>query len=145
MDDLTELEEDSLFRLNPLTLRPYEKDYDVQMDITIERDLALNILARSGYTILDLLSDVGGMQSILVSGFAIVLAVLNYNYFDTYLASRLFKIKKPDAKTPGKYKHFFDRAEFFKPPTLSNSVSYVRDLLPGCCTSCKTCKQTLRL
>lgn len=110
MDDLTELDDDSLFRLKPLPLRPYEKDFDVQMDITIEMDLTLNILARSGYTVLDLLSDIGGMQSILISTFAILLGILNYNHFDTYLASRLFKIVKPDGKTPGKYDKFYDRS-----------------------------------
>ena len=65
---------------------------------------------RNGYTILDLLSDMGGMYSILVAFFAALLALFNYNNFDTFMASRLFKLKKVDAD---KFPRYFDKSDFF--------------------------------
>ena len=53
------------------------------------------MLFRNGYTILDLMSDIGGMQWILLSFFAILMGVFNFNHFDNYLASRLYKIIDP--------------------------------------------------
>ena len=47
-------------------------------------------IQRSGYTVLDILSDVGGLQGILISGFSLILGVLNHNYLDNYLVSKLF-------------------------------------------------------
>jgi len=40
---------------------PYEKDYEVQMDVTFERNLNLLTITREGYTILDYISDIGGI------------------------------------------------------------------------------------
>ena len=39
MDDYTELEDDTVFRLEQLPNKSYEKDFDVQLDITIEMNL----------------------------------------------------------------------------------------------------------
>ena len=39
LDDLTELEDDSIFNLNRIWTGTYEKEYEVQMDITIEMNL----------------------------------------------------------------------------------------------------------
>ena len=39
----------------------YEKDKNTAMDITFERDLNLQEVARDGYTILDWISDIGGI------------------------------------------------------------------------------------
>ena len=61
LDDLTELQDESIFKLEMLPLKPYEKDYNVQMDITVEMNLNQVIIARDGYTYLDFLSDIGGM------------------------------------------------------------------------------------
>ena len=79
MDDLTEIEDTSVFTLDEMTARSYEKDYHTQMDITIEMNLDLRIIARDGYTFLDYLSDIGGMQGLLISGVALFLAMWNYN------------------------------------------------------------------
>ena len=38
-----------------------------------------------------MLADVGGLQRALISGISILLSVLNYNFLDGYLVSRLFK------------------------------------------------------
>ena len=44
-----------------MPLKPYEKDYSVQADITIEVNPNQRVVARDMYTFLDLLSDIGGM------------------------------------------------------------------------------------
>ena len=49
------------------------------------------LIERHGYTILDLLSDVGGLQSVLISGISALLSILNYNNLNSYLISKLFR------------------------------------------------------
>lgn len=61
MDEITELMDSSIFSLEAMPVRPYEKDRNVVMEISIERNLDLRVIAREGYTILDFLSDLGGM------------------------------------------------------------------------------------
>ena len=51
----------------------------------------LTIIERDGYTILDVLSDVGGLQGILISAIAVVLNIINHNQLENYLVSKLFK------------------------------------------------------
>ena len=77
-----------------MPVRPYEKDYDVIMEITVERNLDQVVVVREGYTILDYLSDIGGMQGLIFSGFALLLSLWNYNYFDDHLVSRLYKFEQ---------------------------------------------------
>ena len=64
------------------------------MDITIEMNFGERLISRAGYTFLDYLSDIGGMQGLLISGVSYFLAFWNYNYFDNYMVTRLFKIRK---------------------------------------------------
>ena len=52
------------------------------MNLTFERDMNLVVVVRDGYTILDWISDIGGIQGILISAFAIMISYWNYNYFD---------------------------------------------------------------
>ena len=61
LDDLTELEDGTIFSLDEMSIRSYEKDKHAQIDITIEMDLSELVIARDGYTFLDYLSDIGGM------------------------------------------------------------------------------------
>ena len=81
LDELTELEDDTVFRFKIEPFKSYEKDYDVQVDITIEMDLNLTVVAREGYTVLDWVSDIGGMQGMLLGFFAFIVAFWNYNQF----------------------------------------------------------------
>ena len=81
LDDLTELADDTIFQLEEMTVRSYEKDLHTQMDITVEMNLSELVVSRDGYTFLDYLSDIGGMQSLLMSGTAYLLAIWNYNFF----------------------------------------------------------------
>ena len=52
---------DHVFRLDKLVPFSYEKDAETVMDITFERNLDLNQISRDGYTILDWVSDIGGI------------------------------------------------------------------------------------
>jgi len=61
LDSLTEIEDERVFRFNLEPFKSYEKDYDVQVDITIEMDLNLTVVARDIYTGLDWISDIGGI------------------------------------------------------------------------------------
>ena len=90
LDELTVLEDFSVFKVEAMSPRSYEKDLNVQMDISIEMNLDLGVLARSGYTFIDVLSDIGGIQSILISFISILMAVTNYKHFDSTMATQLF-------------------------------------------------------
>jgi hypothetical protein len=106
--------------------RPYTKDYVALFDCTIELNRSLVVIQRSGYTVLDLLSDIGGVQSIMVSTFAILVGILNYQHFDTTLASQLFKLRKPNSNNS------ISAAEFFKPTKCGNVKELCQDTF-GCC------------
>ena len=47
-----------------------------------------------GYSILDLLADVGGLSALLFVSVSYILAFKNFNQVDDFLVSRLFKLKK---------------------------------------------------
>ena len=49
------------------------------------------LIERSGYTVLDLLSDVGGLQGILIYAISLLLSILNHNHLENYMASKLFR------------------------------------------------------
>ncbi len=96
LDSLTEVENDSLFALERFPDRSYEKDYHAQFDLIIEMNSSTIEYKRQGYNFLDLISDIGGMQSLLFSVFAVLAGVWNYNMFDNYMVSRLYKLEHPD-------------------------------------------------
>ena len=73
--------------------RPYEKDPDLMTSIVIETNLDQLFIQREGYTILDLLSDVGGLSGIGIWILDILTKILNYDYMNSYMTSKLFKLK----------------------------------------------------
>lgn len=95
-DSLTETQDDSIFKLNKLPDRPYELDYHAQFDLTIEMHLDTIEYKRKWYSLLDFVSDIGGIQSLLLSAFAFLVGVWNYNMFDNYMVSRLYKLERQD-------------------------------------------------
>ena len=42
-------------------MRTYEKDYNVMNDIIVEMNSSLIMIERTGYTFMDMLSDIGGI------------------------------------------------------------------------------------
>ena len=67
----------------------------------LEVNLDQITISRSSYTILDLLSDIGGIQGILTPILGLPLIFLNYKHFETFMASKLYKIKKKDEESIG--------------------------------------------
>ena len=101
------------------------------MLLSFEMDLDLDVINRVGYNVIDMFSDIGGIQSILMTFFALILTVLNYNYFDSYMAQKLFKLEKKSARRSEQ-----EEAEFLSPSRLANSKEFLIDVLPRkwvCC------------
>ena len=139
LDELTELEDTSVFTLDQLPLKPYEHDLYTQVDITVEMNLDQKVIARAGYTFLDLLSDIGGMQGVLMSGMAYLLTIWNYNYFDNYMVTRLYKMEKEDADKQG-HLTFWRRSSFVWPRKFYNPKEFICDTIPKklrCCSCCR--------
>ena len=61
----------------------------------------LTLIQRNGYTFLDILSDVGGLQGILISAFSILLLAFNYKQLDSYMATKLYKTTAEVGSTEG--------------------------------------------
>ena len=93
LDDLTELEDASIFKVELKPVQSYEMDEHVQQEISVEMNLDQQVIARNGYTIFDYLSDVGGMQGLLLSFVAAFLSFWNYNMLDEYMIMKLFRIQ----------------------------------------------------
>lgn len=93
LDDLTELEDASIFKVELKPVHSYEKEEYVQQDISVEMNLDQQVIARNGYTILDYFSDVGGMQGLLLSFVAAFLSFWNYNMLDDYIIMKLFRLQ----------------------------------------------------
>ena len=90
LDEITLYEDASVFELEPKQISPYTFDDDVMANISIEMNLDLKFVSREGYTILDLISDIGGIQGIMLSFLAYVLSIFNYNLLENYMVSKLF-------------------------------------------------------
>ena len=83
------------------------------------------MVQRKSYTVLDLLSDVGGIASILFSGCAFALGFWNYKHLDSFMVSQLFKMAGSDDSS------------FFRPTKVGNLKNFCIDCLPRrlvCCT-----------
>ncbi len=144
LDEFTELESESIFKLESQPLLSYEKDYDTQVDITVEMNLDQVVIARAGYTVLDWISDIGGMQGMLISFIAWLIAIWNHNMFDNHMVTRLYKIQKhQDASNADKQSKLSDRSasEFMFPRKLFNPKEYLKSL---CCCQ-RLCHTTDRL
>ena len=74
--------------------------------LTFEVDRTKYFIERSGYTILDLLSDIGGIHSILLSFFAVIISVFNYKNFANTLTSKFYRLKSAKKATAKEEKLF---------------------------------------
>ena len=82
LNDITETDVNGLFSLNTKLLLPYEKNDSTCISVTIEMDPNLTLYERSVYTVFDMLSDLGGLNGILMTICGIICATWNYNAFD---------------------------------------------------------------
>ena len=97
--EVTALNDDIVFKLKEQAPIVTKRDDDLLMEMFFEREYNKTEVERSIYTILDFLSDLGGVQSIFISLFTLALALINYKHPDAFMASRLFKISKPNHVT----------------------------------------------
>ena len=95
LDSVTKIGMQGLFRLEKQELLPYERFDNTWVSVTLEMDLNVMNYERKVYTIIDMLSDIGGLTGIIATMFGILNATWNYNAFDNFMVSRLFKIRKP--------------------------------------------------
>ena len=100
----------------------------------MEMNLDLAKVSRSGYTFIDVLSDIGGIQSILISGITILMSIFSYNHFDEYMATRLFRTKPKNQQIDNIIK---EKPDQLQPTKYFNSCFYVADLLPAKIRCCK--------
>ena len=80
--------------MNKLTDIPYEAKDAKQILITFEVNPDVGVVERQPYTLLDFFSDIGGLQGLIFSWAAVVISYFNYNYFDNFLVSKLFRVER---------------------------------------------------
>ena len=76
-----------------------------------------------GYTFLDVLSDIGGIQSIIASTIVIILTILNHNNLDNHLIARFYKRKAEPKASQNKVNSSNQKeeaAENFVPTRIGN-------------------------
>ena len=91
LDEITELEDSSVFRLEQKDSRAFERSPAFVIGLMFEMNYDLKVVSRNTYNILDLLSDIGGIQSIFVTFFNLLLNIWNYNHLNNYMISKLYK------------------------------------------------------
>ena len=77
------------------------------------------MMKRSAYNFFDMMSDIGGMQGLLYSGFAFFISIWNYMMFENYMVTRLFKLEQSDQDTR-QIKDKFKQSAFMKPRRCYN-------------------------
>ena len=97
-------------------------------------DLNLMTYDRSRYTVLDLLSDVGGLSGMFASIFTSFMALWNYNQLDNFMVMNLFQQKRTKRKV--KTDSEKDQVENLWTDRLPNFKEYFRSLLPKKLNSC---------
>ena len=85
LDEITRLEDASIFSLKALPARPYNFDDDISQNISIEMNLDLIRISRSVYSGLDLLAEIGGFQAAVGTIITAFLALLPGQSIDDYL------------------------------------------------------------
>ena len=92
LNDVTKMDVGGLFSMNRRGSLPYEENDATWIMITVEMDPNLMMYERSVYTFFDLLSDIGGLNGILMTIAGIICATWNFNKFDNNMVERLFRI-----------------------------------------------------
>ena len=68
-------------------MRPYEFFDNIQVSIAYELDLNYYKVEMQGYSGLDLLADIGGLEYSLLMLFSILMMLLHHNKMENYLVS----------------------------------------------------------
>ena len=110
------------------------------MDVYFEMNLDVINIKRQNYDVLQLLSDIGGIQGLLVSGFAYLVSIWNYKMFDNNIVHHLYKLVRPSETDSRRIKDSFKESDHMKPRLFFNPKEYFRDTLPSRVCFCKSCK-----
>ena len=87
--ELTE-DERRIFNNRYQKSRPYEFPDNVHVQVTYEFNLDLHRIDRDVYSVLDWISDIGGLKDGLILVIIVVVSFLNFYKFDHYLIENLF-------------------------------------------------------
>ena len=137
LDSLTGLEDASVFEFNQKAARPYEYDANFISGIDIQGNIDLTYLKRDGYTILDVLSDIGGVSAALITPVLVILSIVNYNHLESYMASKLYHVEQEQPS--------FNETQTYTPTKCGNIGEYMIDTLPSCLVCCKKSQQQRRI
>ena len=85
---------------------------NVWVTFRIEMNLDLFKYERRVSTLSDLMSEVGGFFGLLIMFGSVSAKLWNFNSFDNFLVSRLYKIKKPSEKL-NEDTSYFNKSDFF--------------------------------
>ena len=108
---------------------PYEKFDSTWIFVSIERNLDMMHYERSVYTMLELISDVGGFNGALILLLALVSQIWNFNNFDNFMVTRLFKMRKPKEEID-EYLEFFNQSDFIKVSNFPYCIEFLRSIIP---------------
>ena len=86
----------TVFRTENIGLRPMEFDKFSHMGVVYEMDFDMRSFDRRVYTVLDWLSDVGGLSRAISAGFGMIYGLLTFNSMQWFLVEKIFKRKLLD-------------------------------------------------
>lgn len=114
---------------------PYEQFDNGWMTVTIEMDLNRTDVARSRYTVLDLLAQFGGFIGIFGRIFGFFMAAWNFNALENYMVSHLYTMRGhgTDQEESGIGSKF----EPFTRSKLPHCGDYLLSWVPSCFLCCK--------
>ena len=97
LDELTQLEDSSVFRFEKISTRPAEA-FDAHVySLTCGVSPDILVITRNGFTVFDILYNVGGFLSVMNTIIGLVLSILNDKHIESYMVSHLFRISSYDA------------------------------------------------
>ena len=103
----------TVFRTENIGLRPMEFDKFSHMGVVYEMDFDMRSFDRRVYTVLDWLSDVGGLSRAISAGFGMVYGLLTLNSLQWFLIERIFKRKQLDPEIPDETSSSSDERDGF--------------------------------
>ena len=126
LDEITELEDSGMFNLKQAPSKPFEfNEIDMQA-VSFQINLDMTIIDREIISVLDVLSDIGGLDGTLVLIVGLLLSILNYNAIGNYMVANLYKASESGGKVSK-----------FKRALCCNLDEYFFDLIPSCCLCCR--------
>ena len=135
LDEVTLTNLDDLFTVRKYDVIPFEMPDKFWVSVTFEMDLNVTHIERKLYTVFDMLSDVGGLLGILTSIAVLLNAIWNYQAFDNFMVSRLFKIKKPKEEID-EFTDFYSQSEYIKLSVAPNLLKWLLTFVPKPCLCC---------